>query len=161
MKPLPGRLPLLRLSLGVTQMALWLGPTSLIQSQLHFYKESYRQFDFANVQAIVMRKTSRGAIYGVIIAAIAAFFGWASQAVEQPLASLVFASFAVLWSLLFALNVARGPTCRVYLQTSLGLRELPTLNRVRTARQALLLIVAAVERTQGSLPAAERTEGFL
>ena len=161
---LPGSLPVLRLSLGVTQMALWLGPNGLILSQLHFYKESYRQFDFANIEAIVVRKTFRGAIYGLIIAAIAGWFGWASWFVEDPRAGILAAVFAVLWSGLYAVNLLRGPTCRVQLQTRLGVRELPTLTRVRTTRRATRLIFAAVERAQGPLTpaeAAERMEGFL
>lgn len=155
---LPGSLPLLRASLGVTRMALWLGPHSLIQSQLHFYKESYRQFDLVNVQAVVLRRTPRGAVYGAIIAGIVALFGWAAWFVDDPRAGIFSSTLAVIWSLLFAYNVCRGSTCRVQLQTSLGVRDLPTLNRVRPARQALRLIVAAVERTQGALSPAEAAE---
>lgn len=161
---LPGSLPLLRVSLGVTRMALWLGPHSLIQSQLHFYKESYRQFDFTKIEGIVMRRTARGAVYGVIIAGVAGLFGWAAWFVDDPRASILAGAFAAIWSLVWAYNVCRGPTCRMQLQTSLGVRDLPTLNRVRPARQAVRLISAAVERAQGALPpgeAAERLDQFL
>lgn len=145
-------------------MALWLGPRSLIQSQLHFYKESYRQFDFANVQGIVMRRTARGAVYGVIIAGVAGLFGWAAWFVDDPRVGILSGALAMIWSLVWAYNVCRGPTCRVQLQTSLGVRDLPTLNRVLPARRAVRLIAAAVASAQGSLApgeAAERVDRFL
>lgn len=132
-------------------MALWLGPHSLILSQLHFYTESYRQFDLTQIQAIVIRRTARGAWYGAVIAGFGALFGWAAWFVDDPRAAILSSTLAVIWSLLFAFNVGRGSTCRVQLQTRLGLRDLPTLNRVRPARQAVRLIVEAVERAQGSI----------
>lgn len=138
-------------------MTLWLGPRSLIQGQLHFYRESYRQFDFVNIQAIVVRRTARGAWYGVMIAALMTLFGWAAWFVDDLRAGILSAGFAVIWSLVFAFNLSRGPTCQVQLRTRLGLRDLPTLNRLRPARQAVRLIVEAVERAQGALPPDEAT----
>lgn len=146
---LPGRLPLLRISLGLTQKSLWLVPRFLIESQSIGHRESYRRFDLALVQAIQLRQTLRAPLVNAICGGLAAFYGWMMSRMQDPVAWFLAASFLAFWLTLLALNLAGGPTCRVELQTALGPHELPTLHRLRTARHALSAIIRRIEQVQG------------
>ena len=158
-RKLPGRMRRLRLSAGTASgSALWLAPHSLILSQLHFYRESYRHFDFKSIQGIVLRQTSRGMVYTTIGALLALGFGVLTvEMLDDVYSRWTDGSITAFWLLLTLVNIARGPTCRVELQTAVGRRELVTLNRTRPALRAIGMIAEAVEREQGALSPEDAT----
>jgi hypothetical protein len=162
---LPGRLTSMRFRVsGAGQVSLWLGEDCLVQTRMMFCREHYNRFDYKEIQALVLRRTARGMIYNLILGGLAAIFAGLGFYVNNSDAWIAFGVIIAFWLILLLINAIRGATCRCTLQTSLGSKPLPTLNRMRPAKRAMARIAERVEAVQGALPpqdAAERMDAFL
>jgi len=144
---LPGR-PSLTL---IGTASLWLGPDHLLSVRnLHFVEE-YRRFDYADIQAFLLRRTYRRGIWAAVLGGLAALFAFATwSAAPNPLAWIPAVPTALFFAL-SALNWFRGPACVCHLRTAVHTEPLSSLRRVRPARRALALLRRRVEQVQGRL----------
>ena len=147
---LPGRMPSLRLRVNGTSV-LWLGDDHLLQVDTVYYTESYKRISFVDIQALLLRETPRGLVYSIILGVVAVGFGLAGWGMDDRIARNIFWGIGGVWVLLLIVNLGRGRTCRVHLQTAAGPHPLRSLNRVRPARKALRRITEKVETVQGAL----------
>ena len=155
LRRLPGTSPSLARRYGA-QARLWLDGTQLLQESVRSYTQEIQRFDLADIQAVQLRRTPRGLIYNVILAApLALFLIILATTWNDPTTSFgdrVFsASAAGFFALFLVINTLRGATCRTTLTTALGSQVLPSLSRVGATRKALLRISAAVAAVQGAL----------
>lgn len=128
-------------------VTLWEGADHLLLVHSHGVTESYRRFFHRDIQAIVVCQTRNGLVQtvvlgllGLALAAPAPFVGFE--------AAVAFGIFAGLFFLLALINFLRGATCRCTLRTAVQTQELPSLNRVRTARKVLTRIQPAIAAAQ-------------
>ena len=147
---LPGRTSTFRLVFNGSSR-LWLGDDHLLQIQAGHTTETYQRFAYGDIQALLLRETSRGLVVTLILGALAAASGLLAWGMDDDSARWVFLGLAAAWLLLFVVNLIRGKTCRCQLQTASGPHPLPSLSRVRPARKALRLITEKVEAAQSTL----------
>ncbi|MEO6183668.1 MAG: hypothetical protein ABIP71_11335 [Verrucomicrobiota bacterium] len=145
------------ISVSQTSCTLWLGADHLLQVDSQSgYAEDYKRFYFRDIQAVIVRKTSKAAIWnGVLVVAIVtlALMGWSFR--ENPIAATILYSFAGLFAVCLVINAARGATSICHLKTAVQLDQLPSLKRLRIARKTLAIIQPLLEQAQGSLHAEE------
>ena len=153
------RLPGRRLD-GTSSGTLWLTSDHLLQVQNGFTRESYRRFAYRDIQALGLRRTSRGTVYNGLLGGVGLLFTALAALVfsASTWATGVFVGVAAFFFVLLALNVVRGPTVRCDPRTAVGLYPLPSLSRMRPARRALELIRQRVETAQGALSEATLAE---
>jgi hypothetical protein len=115
------------------------------------YTESYKRFYFADIQAIVVRKTnSATTVTAVTGSAAVAFFAWAFSISNMPgrlTLCIIGGCFA-----LFALHgLWRGPSCVTHIQTAVQTDQLAAWNRIRAARKGLAALRPRLLEAQGTV----------
>jgi hypothetical protein len=149
---LPGRR---MISLGFARNSLWLGKDHLLHVINRGYTEEYRRFYYRDIQAILVRETSIGKTFSIILGIISAlclFFLAAGRFIWrwENFALIPMAVAAFLWIVLFLIQVTSGPTCICHLRTAVQFEHLPSLRRVRSARKAIAMLRQRVESVQGA-----------
>ena len=153
-RKLPGRMPTIRVG-AYGRRSLYLGERDLVQVELTFFEESYKRFAYMDIQSLLLRQTSRGLIWSIVLAVWAAGFGLLAWGMSDH-DSLVFCAVcAGIFVLLLLFNLARGATCQCHLQTATGPQPLLTLSRMRPARKALALLRERIVAAQGELAPAD------
>ena len=144
-----------------TRSSLWLGKDHLLSIDSTYFAEEYKRFYFRDIQAITIRTTRRRAILNLVLlfllllwlgTLVYAFTVGPAQA--GPVVALLPMSFLII-GLALVVNNVLGPTCAVYLRTAVQVEELPSLNRVRRAHQAMTLLRPLIVAAQGELTAEE------
>jgi hypothetical protein len=133
---------------------LWLGPDHLLWVLNNSYTEEYKRFYFRDIQALIVRETAGRWIQAMVMGlAFLPFAGLTLVGIHEREGWLIgiMGAIAGIIALLFVINLARGPTCAVYLQTAVQTERLYALNRLRTARRTIALIRQAVVAVQGEL----------
>ncbi len=140
------------LSLGIVHK-VYAGPDHLLLLSSTSFSETYKRFYYRDIQAVVTRKTWRGAAWNAALAAAAApFLYFAATGGSAPSGWTIFSWICALFFLLLLLvNWLRGPTCAAHLRTAVHLVELPTLGRLRSARKAVALLRPRIAEAQGAL----------
>lgn len=147
------RLPGRHLSVGLGERAtsLHLGSDHLLLVGYDGFSEAYKRFRFADIQAIVVRKTNRRAVFNAVLWAVGAIlFGWTSLLVSG-------AGDGMAWGLVVAspfllaglVNTMLGPGCTCHLRTAVQIEELRSLRRLRNAENFLATIEPLVVEAQG------------
>lgn len=150
---LPGR------GSGLISIAtLWECETHLLLVTSWPSGESYRRFFFADIQAIIVRRTRRRLIVNCVLAALA-LLAAAPLLFNPPTTSLlVFVGIVSGLGLSFLLlNSLLGPTCTMHLQTPIQCEQVPAVRRARHVRRFLARIqpriLAAQPAVSESAPA--------
>lgn len=138
------------------QNTLWLGDDHLLAVDSNYYVEEYRRFPYRDIQAIILRKTASGRNTALaLLLPILLMAGGLVVSIRRD-----YPEFAWFWGILIALlllvlliHLVRGPTCACRIQVPLGIADLPSLHRRRTARKALQRLKAKIVEQQGVLAA--------
>ncbi len=156
-RKLPGRTPSLRFGLvSVAQSALWLGPDHVLKVESTPGSQSYKRFDYADIQELFVQRTSRQLTISLVFGGIVALVVLGFVASNASTASEVFGWILGLPALItLIVNIARGPTCEGYLRTAVGVERIPSFARLRPTLKAIDLITAEVEKVQGRLPSTD------
>jgi hypothetical protein len=140
---------------SVTRSNLWLGKDHLLSVETEGYTERYKRFYFRDIQAVIVRKTNRALIIGVVtgtLTALFVIFTVVSNAIE---AKWVLGILAAVCALPFVVNLIYGPTCFCQLRTAVQTEDLPSLSRVRRARKVLQRVRPLIAEAQGQIAAEE------
>lgn len=134
---------------------LWLGKDHLLSVESQGYSEEYRHFYFGDIQAVITRRTARGAIWNIILgifaaAGIAGTLLLFVYEIDQA-ATIMCGIFAGCMILALLINILRGPTCVCHIRTAVQQDELGSLSRFKTARRAINIIRPHIEEAQGHL----------
>jgi hypothetical protein len=127
--------------------SLWDGKDHLLQVNSHGVTESYRRFFYRDIQALVICQTKGHIISTIVLGLLAAATGIPVAFLPVEVA-VVFGFFAGVFLIAVLINVLRGPTCRATLRTAVQTQDLPSLNRVRTARKLLGLLQPRIMAAQ-------------
>jgi hypothetical protein len=148
---------------------LWLSEDHILEVNSLFVIEWYRRFFFREIRAFTVRRTNRRLILalvlggvGVLFGLIASAFAWSgvkSPAQETQVLMYMMAGFfgviAVVCLVLFAFNLALGPSCRCHVLTATGWQALAAPTRLGPAVQAQARIFPLIEAAQGGAPEPE------
>ncbi len=143
---------------SISRSSLWLGKDHLLCIDSSGYTENYKRFYFRDIQALSVVLTNRRTIWnGVLLVPIViCLAGLANALFSLPrkdgavmVAWLVSIAVFVLPLLI---NSLLGPTCTCFVRTAVQIEELPSLNRVRRARQVLDRVRPFITAAQGELP---------
>jgi hypothetical protein len=132
---------------------LWEGETHLLLVTSWPSGESYRRFFFADIQALILRRTNRRMVINIVFGAIgllvvAAFLAGYSQSVRE-FGLLVAAGIAAGVFLVFILiNSVLGATCTLHVQTPIQCEQLTTIRRIPGARELLRRILPRIVTAQ-------------
>lgn len=145
-KRLPGRSG--RFLLTTT---LWTSDDHLLLVYSHGVTESYRRFFYRDIQAIVLCRTKNGLVMTLVLCLLGLAVGVPAFFLPSEVVVL-FACLAGLFFLLAAINHFRGPTCRCTLRTAVQTLELPSLQRLRSARKVLTRLHPLILAAQREAP---------
>ena len=136
-----------------SRLSLWLGLDHLLLVETNGYSETYKRFYFRDIQAIIIRETTRRNIWNAILVlpVVICFVGLVISLFPAPNvgAVIVWSIFAVLFVVPFIINNIRGATCACQLRTAVQIEELPSLCRVRQTRRVLAKIRPLIAAAQG------------
>ena len=133
---------------------LWMGEDHLLAVDSNGYSEDYTRYYYKDIKAVITRRTNRGRIWNGILAAalgvclLALFTSLADGATPWTVTMTILSAMLLAGILV---NTLRGPTCRCHILMPLGIRELPTLRRVKTVRKTLDRLRPCIEERQGTI----------
>lgn len=166
-RKLPGRVG------GVLSTSrLWLGRDHLLSATTSFGVERYRRFYLKDMEALVVQRTKRRAIWNAVLGglgglfvavAVAIWFGTREGGAAAPFSFaelgvplIILGAVAIFFLLLALINTLRGQTCALFSQTASGLSRLDAPVRMRAAQRLIARLVPEIEAAQGSGTAPER-----
>lgn len=149
-----------RASHVISVLTLWEGDTHLLLVNSWPWGESYRRFFFADIQAVILRRTKRRMVINIVLAGLLFLIAAPLLAamVQNPGETGWLVSAGVVTGLLLIfllVNSLRGPGCTMHIQTTLLCDQIPTVRRLRRARQILARIqprIAAAQNMAGAAP---------
>lgn len=134
-----------------TWCTLWIADDHLLSVDNHLFSEDYKRFYFRDIQAIIMAKTRRGAVWNAILGTMVALWlliMFRQNSMEGRIAWVV---VAAIFLVLLLINVLRGTTCRCQLITAVHQETLPSLNRLTTANKVLDILRQRIRQAQRDL----------
>ncbi|MBA4388307.1 MAG: hypothetical protein C0404_10025, partial [Verrucomicrobia bacterium] len=142
--------------LPLERHAVWRAADHFMIVVTEGFTEYYKRFYLKDIQAIILRKTNlrekRSVIMGLSAIVMAAVAAIPLMFLEFD-AVLLFMPAGILVPFLAAIivNTALGPTCEVFLQTSVQTERLYALSRLRKSLVIVATMKTAVETLQGPL----------
>ena len=134
-----------------TWCTLWLADDHVLSVDNHVFSEDYKRFYFRDIQALVMRKTRRGAIWNIVISVFIALWLWIMFLQTGNEERIVWLIVVVIFIVLLAINVLRGQTCSCQLITAVHKETLPSLDRIKTAEKVLGILRQRIRQAQRDL----------
>ncbi len=116
---------------------LWEGPDHLLVVTSWPTGEGYKRFFFCDIQAVIIRQTSRRMVVNIvlfILALLSAGPFFIADSGDMWIAGVVIASF---WFLFALINSLLGATCETRIQTAVQTEPITSLVRMRTALKVL------------------------
>jgi hypothetical protein len=129
---------------------MFLGDDHLLCIDSTGFAEDYRRFYFADIQAILVRRTDRGKVWNLSLGIVAGVSGLIGLGLSGA-GAITLWSIAGFFGLCLFINALRGPTCVCHLRTAVHGEELPSLNRLRIARRVLRRLKPLMDQSQGVL----------
>jgi hypothetical protein len=133
---------------GSQRIRLWQGPDHLLFVASSALGERYKRFYFADIQAIVIRKTSAWLAWMIVLLVMLSLLGAGAIAATDANGRAVLFVITGVFFILLAIHAALGPTCRCVIRTAVQTEELPSLKRVRNADKVLARIRPLIESAQ-------------
>lgn len=128
---------------------IWLGEDHVLLAMRSFCTEYYRRLYFSDIQAVIIRPTPAGKIWSIVLAAGTLMgLGGLLAGGAHP----AFLAGPVIGAMLLAGNIALGATCQCHVRTAVGMHQVPTASRMRSAERFGNAVGPLVVRVQGELP---------
>jgi hypothetical protein len=127
-----------------------MGDDHILAVESNGFSEDYKRFYFSDIQAIITRRTRRGATWSIVLALILGCSLMGGLFLEKEPARIFFWIFSGVLLVTLFTNILRGPTCICHIVTAVQEDQLPSLNRLRVARKVIGKLRLAIERVQGT-----------
>jgi len=131
--------------------SLWLGKDHLLCIDTTGYTENYKRFYFRDIQAFLIRKTDRYKWWGIVTGVLAAGCLFPAALSGEIALQYILGIVGGLFSLVFVINLALGPSCVCQLRTAVQIEDLPSLNRLRRLHKSLERLRPLIVAAQGLL----------
>ena len=133
--------------------ALWEGDTHLLIVKSWPSGESYRRFFFADIQAIILRRTKKRMVINIVLGVLLLLIGGPLVAAMiensgEPGWGAAGGIVAGVFLVFIVVNSLLGPACTLHIQTAIQCERLPTVRRVRRARQLLARVLPRIAAAQ-------------
>jgi len=150
-KRLPGRGPRRGgfITVSLSRCSLYLGDDHVLAVESTGFSEDYKRFYFSDIQAIITRKTRRGAFWSIALALMIACSLMGALSLEEGSLRIFFSILSGTFLVFLLVNVFRGPTCICHMTTAVQQDQLPSLNRLRVAHKVIEMLQPTIERVQG------------
>ena len=150
-RSLPGRG-----SSAIARTRLWEGPDHLLFVTSWPTGEGYRRFFFRDIQALVIRRTSRRmwiniTLFVLALITVSPILAFSDRGSASLTASGIVGGF---WLLLVLRNSLLGPGCETHIQTAIQTERISSLCRLRTAHKVLARIQPHILAAQSESEAA-------
>jgi hypothetical protein len=140
-----------------SRCSLYLGDDHILAVDNHSFSEDYRRFYFADIQAIITRKTRGGAVWSIVLAFMIACSLAAALFLEKESIRIFSWSLSGAFLAILLINILRGPSCICHILTAVQEDQLPSLHRLRLALRVIDILRLAIEKVQGRLSPEEVT----
>jgi hypothetical protein len=137
------------------RIQLWQGEEHLLLVEWNGYKEKYKRFNYRDIQAVVIQKTSEALAANIVLTFLVALILAPALAIHETGLKIFLLSLAGLFGLILAINALSGPTCRCFLRTAVQTEELPSLSRVKRAQKVFARLQPLITAAQGGQIPAE------
>jgi hypothetical protein len=132
--------------------SLWLGSDHLLSVKSLRIREEYKRFHFRDVQAIVVARAPRFHVSTPdLLAALLWLAAYLFAVNLRPHTTWILWSLAAALLLAWVLISARW-SCRCRIYTAVSREELPSIDRIWTARKFLDQVTPRIAEVQGALP---------
>lgn len=145
-----------------SRSSLWLGTDHLLCIDSNRFVENYKRFYFRDIQAIIICKSNRRAIWNAILTVpvfgcLLGLLGTltSSDHDNKEFGSLVVLGFLAIFLLVMLVNTLRGMGCNCYLRTAVQVEELPSLRRLPKTRKVMAKLRPLIAAAQGGELSAE------
>lgn len=136
--------------LSIVTNQLFLGQDHLLKVESTRVSEKYRRFYFSDIQGLSVQKTRGAAVAtGMLLLIAALVAAGALAAREEPGEMYALAGVAGFFLIIGLVNLVFGPSCRTKLFTAVSSEDLPSINRLRSARQVVRRLAPMIEAAQG------------
>ncbi|WP_372806035.1 hypothetical protein [Pontiella sp.] len=131
---------------AIAHHRMWMAPDHLLVVKQIGCSEEFKRFYFSDIQAVVIMRSPRYALWALVLPVIALFLIGFIFSVDHPgfLQGLLGATL-VFW----VVHLAKGPTCTCWIQTGINKEKLPMFGRVRAANKFWLRIERELLEVQG------------
>ena len=130
---------------------LFLGPDHLLIVLSQSYDETYHRIAYRDIQALLIRKTDRGLILGLLSTAIILILFVIAFTIGNLYGWVIFGAM-ILTLMIYVIRLTfAGPSCICYVRTAVQVRELPGIHRRNHARSALHRLAAKVREAQNEM----------
>lgn len=133
------------------RVQLWTGDNQLLLVESDGRKEYYKRFQYLDIQSLSIRKTLEGRIINSILGAGFGLLVLGMIVNPDSDVRILLAVIAALPACLLLINSLAGPTCVCELRTAVTKVDLPSLQRVSTARKAFARLRPLIFSAQGQL----------
>jgi hypothetical protein len=133
---------------------LWQGSDHILQVQSRGYSEAYRRFYFREIQALVLRPTTRSRNISLVLLTLA-LLAFGAAMLGTPPGTIFWLVLGTPFALALLAQAPGGPSCIVHVRTAIETSQLTALCRRRTAERSLAAIAELVEGVQGTATPAE------
>ena len=137
--------------ISTTRSNLWLGKDHLLCVETEGYSEKYKRFYFRDIQAVVLNRTNRFVVIGLVTGALTFVFGLLALVTDDLAGKWVLGIITAVIGVPFLLNLLYGPTCKCQLRTAVQTEDQPSISRVRRARKVFNRIRPLIAEAQGQL----------
>jgi hypothetical protein len=130
--------------------SLWAASDHVLAAEASPFAESYRRYFYTDIQALVLTEINtplRRSYY-----AFAALPMLAAAIVWRFTGNWAGSLFLIACSVVLPAILALRQECSCTIQTRLGAERLPSLRRLHSARKAVAIMQASIDRAQGALP---------
>ena len=143
---------------------LWLAEDHVLEMNWTIFTERYHRYFLHDIRGAIAQRTKTGrmwnialGILGGLVLAITGAMIWGGSQIEDKegrIALWIFAgmigALALALLVLLIINTLLGPTCRFYLQTTVGTRLLAAPTRLRRAQRLLARLAPHIESVQSA-----------
>ena len=131
--------------------SLWLGQDHLLRIDSSGYTENYRRFFLRDIQAVIIRKTLGMQIRVLVYGVFALFWVLCALSTSDPIWLGIWWSLTGLFLIFLTINLILGPCCAFHIKTAVQNEAIPSIHRLRKARQILDRLRPLLAAAQGQL----------
>ena len=131
--------------------SLWLGPDHLLRIDSSGYTENYRRFFLRDIQAVIIRKTDGLQIRILVHGIFMLIWVLSALSAADPIWRGVWWALTGVSLVLLVINLLLGPCCAFHIKTAVQNEAIPSINRLRKAREVLERLRPLLVSAQGQL----------
>ena len=144
-RPLPGRVA------GPLYSArMYQGPEHLLKSTVQGFHEHFRRFAWEDIQSLIVEETPWNGVVNVLLILVLLMLvvSYLTFTDKDWRVAVLYLPFLALISGLMLINLRRGATCKVYLQTAVTRERLWSLNRIKVAIEFVEAVAPLIRERQ-------------